>query len=366
MTTDQLVALPAGATVLHVAPPGTGAAGVRGVVRDLLARSEAASATTDGTSTPAARGTFLSPDEALLGPEEAAALAAEHAPLHVVVTVRPVADLLVDGWQEALVAGDTQPWQAWLDDALRDPAAPTVAGVPVAELVARWTDAVGAENVTVVVDAAGDRTAADVAALLGLTGAVPPAADGRLTPSEVALLEAFAAHLPHAETVDAADRARLVGGIVAGLLARAGRTAPAAVVPTASADAVAQAGRHLADAVRASGARVVGDVAALEAAPSTEPTDADGAATDLPNDVVDAALVGLYTVAAKRPTASPVEVKAPAAPVAEVQLDDLTEDEVKAIVAKTPGRRLLTELRGRLKPGGGPRRTRSEDEAVGA
>src|SRR5699024_6308034 len=119
---------------------------------------------------------------------------------HLVITLRPLTDVLVSLWTQNLKYGESRTFDDWssgLFDEARETPAPLAQQLDHAELVERWASAAGPENVTVVLVSKEDRGLATDAfeALLGLPS-------GTLTDASTdAPLVNRSLTLPEAETI---------------------------------------------------------------------------------------------------------------------------------------------------------------------
>jgi hypothetical protein len=219
-------------------------------------------------------------------------------PMHVVLTLRSVADFLASMWQQEVKSGETRDIDAWtrarLDAADRYNVLRRDDGV---DVVHRWAREVGPENMTVIVleRSSPERLFAVFEALCGLSGGTLQVAELNrgLTWPEAELVRAVNIRVAAAGEAARADLRALVHmGVVSGLVrdwgADRGEAKP--VLPRWSAQQVADLGARLADDVRASGVRVVGDLAELARTPQR---DAPPPATAIAVGAFDAALHGL-------------------------------------------------------------------------
>jgi hypothetical protein len=395
-------ALPVGTRILHVGAPVTGAvvaqeafAATRGEQAPAARRAVAypgtgrahdalADAATrpagDGPSprdvvdrwsaaTPAGTTTVLSGERlALLDGVQAQtvvdALRASGDPVHVVVTLRSVPEMLLAAWQHHVINGGVQTLESWLRHALDDDVVVRMGGADAfreddgSNLVGRWAAAVGTDAVTVVVERAQGRdTLVVLASLAGIPPrALPPGPVARaLTAPETEMFRSFNATLPYRGTVPADQRRRyLHGGAVAALQASPAPDEVAVELPDWSVARAESAGSRLAEQVREQvaerGVAVIGPLDALSAVPAA----GTGSAEGLHRSSVETALLGIFDRAVRLPAPAPVVPPAPApvttatAPLSPVRLVDL------------PGRALLGELRRRVlrrgaRPGEGGR-----------
>ncbi len=230
---------------------------------------------------------------------------------HVVITLRPLSLILASQWQQYAQnrpiarPGDELDFEEWLRVVLTDPQQERV--TPTFwrrhrhdELVRRWVEAAGPERVTVVVaDPARPQTL--LRAFEELTGlreetlALPPRGGNRsLTAAEVALVRAFNRRWQERGR-DAADYTRYVRfGAIRSLLSRAPGSAEERVLTPAWAVARATAlGTEMAEAIAASGARVVGDLGRLGDSALAPAVGENAADPEVPEEVWRRFLAGL-------------------------------------------------------------------------
>jgi hypothetical protein len=273
--------------------------------------------------------------------------------------VRNVPELLVAAWQHHVASGSVQTLDDWARAALQEDGTVRMGGLDAlreddgTSLVARWADAVGAANMTVVVERRGGRdTLAALAALTGLgRDAVPAAAPARaLTAPETELVRLFNATLPYRTTVPTADRRRFVRrGAVAGLVAgdRPGDDAPV-TLPQWAIEPARAAGRRLEAQLLERGVVVVGESAVLSSDPQEAQTGTGTSTrtgTELHRSSVEAALLGMFDAAVRRPVPAPPapRVAKPApAPTPEPPLDALP---VRALLSEIVRRTRTTHVR---------------------
>ena len=202
------------------------------------------------------------------------------APVHVVVTLRPLAALMPSQWQQYVQAGLTASFDAWLTAMLdRDDAAPTPSfwvRHRHDRLVERWADAVGPANVTVIARAEPDpqlvlRSLEQMTGLrAGTLVAGPELANRSLTLPEVEAVRAF----------NAEYRSQRLGRPLLNRVMHFGACQylkriepdpawPRIEMPQWALDRVALISREIVAGIAGSGVRVIGDLAALaEVAPS--------------------------------------------------------------------------------------------------
>jgi hypothetical protein len=235
---------------------------------------------------------------------------------HVVITLRPYADMLPSVWQEYAKAGGTGAFDPWLRQVL-DPSryAEDFRRFHVRHdsgaLVERWVAAAGADRVTVVVldRAQPDRSFRTFERLLGLpgglldaTGAESRSANRGLTVPEVELFR----HLNRVlldEDVRWDEYARL---IVDGAVHRTlGTRVPPpdenrVTLPEWAAGRAEQAAERFAERIAQSGARVVGDLSTLSSRRASTGTAPSASTESVPLDLAVAAIAGAIGQATHR------------------------------------------------------------------
>jgi hypothetical protein len=230
--------------------------------------------------------------------------------LHIAITVRGFADLLPTNWQQAIKAGHTGGFEQWLDAVLRRGQGPTVPTFyrrnDQAAIVGRWTDLVGPDKVTVVIP---DKRHPDLLIttfeqLLGLrpgTLATRPvggyAANRGLSLAEAELVRRVNLTMREQRY----DWRRYTSLIRHGLIARVQENRrpspgePDLRVPGWAARIALQTAREHAEAIRASGCRVIGDPAVLTVPlPTVDQVDQPN---DLPLDAVVEGVAGVLSAA---------------------------------------------------------------------
>jgi hypothetical protein len=196
-------------------------------------------------------------------------------PIHVVVTVRSLLRILPSQWQQYVRGGLTEPYEAWLE-AVLDESAPLDSGPPISptfwrrhrhdRLVTRWAEAVGPENVTVVVLGEPDGSVLRAfEALLGLAPGTLVPEDSRanrsLTMPEAEVLRALNRELRR-EVPDSNLRLNLgLYGAAAALEAsRPEPSEPRIETPAWAAERATEIGHAIVEGLAASGVRVIGDL----------------------------------------------------------------------------------------------------------
>jgi hypothetical protein len=247
---------------------------------------------------------------------------------HAVLVVRSFGTLLPSMWQQRVKMGLSQPLSGFLREALADLDAVRIRYSDAfhrsdgLHLVERWARVLGPENVTVVVlDPARRSLLFDAfEGLLGLPAGVLDAApsDGHAANRSMSLAEAELTRRLNQEVLGVrgaprTEHRRLVWqGAVDRMLKThvptrdEGRVA----IPAWALEPCQEAGRRMAEEIRAQGVRVHGDLDVLSA-PVPTLTDVPDDARDLfPTDAAAQALIGMFAGALDRPvTMKPVETK---------------------------------------------------------
>jgi hypothetical protein len=209
-------------------------------------------------------------------PEHIRRIVADLAPrtVHVLLTLRPLAQILPSQWQQHVCDGNIVSFEDWLDAVFRHPNRRPGASFwrrhRHNELVERWAAVIGAPRVTVIALEDGDREALlrHAATLLGLNPGLlalqPGVANRSLTLPEVEAVRAFNAAL-----IEAGLPRREVDRLVHFGASRylkgtpADPAAPRIPLPATALGPVADAARGIVEGIRASGVRVMGDLDAL-------------------------------------------------------------------------------------------------------
>lgn len=238
-------------------------------------------------------------------------------PVHVVVTLRNLGNLLPSSWQQYLKYGLTTPYEKWLSDVFATPGKSTMTPTfwkrhAHGDVITRWSSAVGPENLTVIVLETLPRDAQFrlFAQLLGvpesvLTVRMELTSNRSMTAAEAELLVRLNKSVKKSMQWD--DYVRLVRrGVALGMVE--GRTPapsePRLLTPDWALDAAAVEGNAAADAIAASGVRVVGDLDSLRVRiPSAAAGNAPVAVeSDIPIDAAVAALVSIIGTSKENPT----------------------------------------------------------------
>lgn len=199
--------------------------------------------------------------------------------LHVVLTLRPLANIIPSQWQQYVQAGSTVAFEPWLEAVLRRPGTVTPSfwhRHRHDEIAARWAAVVGPERVTVVVAIGHDRGAIPRAfeRLVGLPPGLLVPDDDRanrsLTWAEIELIRATNAGLDGAGLDARLKQALVLFGAAARLKARLpARHEPRIRTPDWAYQPILDAARSIVDGLRRSGVRVVGDLEELAAPPGS-------------------------------------------------------------------------------------------------
>ncbi|MFC8798181.1 hypothetical protein ACFT2C_10660 [Promicromonospora sp. NPDC057138] len=198
-------------------------------------------------------------------------------PTHVVLTLRPLPGMLLSMWQQRVKNGEFGPLDAWLKDAFRDLPMLHMPGGDVFDesdgtnLVGRWADAFGPENMTVVVLDPTDRdhifrVFEDLLAQpRGTLDRV--SANSGMSAIETEFFRQAAERIFH-ETGSRARRGLFHGGAVNAVISQRPRRTdePALRVPEWVTRRAATAAIRIAEQIESAGVRVVGDLSDLAAA----------------------------------------------------------------------------------------------------
>lgn len=238
--------------------------------------------------------------------------------LHVTLVLRNFGSLLPSMWQQMVKMGSTRTLDGFLKMSLADPRAPRIPGTDAfhradgRNLVERWAEIVGPDRITVIVleKSAPDRLFDTFEGMLGLPAGLLATApsDGQLdnrslTAHEAELVRVLNERVLNDWQVARTEHRNLIWmGAVDRMLAN--RTPepdePRIALPEWAAERAVAAGTHLADALRASGVRVIGDVAELERPVRTAPEGTGGLPPVIPTDAAVEALLGMFTSATGR------------------------------------------------------------------
>ncbi|WP_326795568.1 hypothetical protein OG946_08810 [Streptomyces sp. NBC_01808] len=279
--------------------------------------------------------------------------------VHVVVTLRPLRKIMPSHWQQYVKHGLCESYETWLDAMLRKP--PYEEPTPDFwhlqrhdELIERWAEAAGPENVTaVVVDEARPLWQFRVfEQLLDLPDEVlqPQESGGNssLTQSEAELLLQLNRKLRERNWSTWRQGKVIREGVVPHLQSyEPAPDEPRITTPEWAETAVAEVAARVTAGIAASGVRVVGDLEALSRRPSTpvEPV----TPTEIPTEAAtEAVLGGILASAALAAKASPPDpAPAPEVPAARGALEDrpVRNVPVKDLV-RVVARRAVRRMRG--------------------
>lgn len=279
---------------------------------------------------------------------------------HVVVTLRPLANILPSQWQQYVQNGMRTSYDGWLDGMFRKPpyTNPTKTFWQRHRhdvLVARWAKVVGTENLTVVVVDDRDRLGLLHAFedLLGLPHGVLVLEEGianrSLTFGEVELVRALNVVFKGREYPESWYARYVRYGAVPGMKARRpAKDESAITTPTWALDRAAEIGAEMGRAIGDLGVNVVGDLALLGRRPSgRERPDVVKGLCDVPPAAAAAAVVGTLLVTEEPPPTTPVRLRR----VADVTARELA-DVLVARARRNVGRRVRA-VRSRRGPGAG-------------
>jgi hypothetical protein len=226
-------------------------------------------------------------------------------PVHILITVRSLADMLPSTWQQFLKRGRTVPYEDWLQSVLSETNAESSAfwernNFP--GLLKRWGDLVGEENITIVVSdrQQPDRILRVTEQLLDLTPESLKFHAASKTNRSLSYAEAELLRQVNAQATDLLSEheySRLVRlGVFPALHRRAGPHGDRIPLPGWAADAVAEIGTKQAEILRASSATIVGDIDAI-ARSSVEVRETIDPPELVPMDVASAAVAGSLVAA---------------------------------------------------------------------
>jgi len=359
---NESLLLPEGSRLLHIGPPKTGTSAIQSAARAALPqlREHGVHYPNFGRGHGKAIASFLdiqnltltgsevepgaTPDQALRAPSRAAwsALMADvarepsrrvlishevtsqasdvqakeliqelgYGVTHVVITLRPLAELLASRWSQNLKYGESRTLEDWLSDLfdeLQETPVRLAGPLDHAGLVERWANAAGPENVTVVLVSKEDRGLATAAfeSLLRLPGGTLAEAgtDGPLVNRSMSAPEAEAIRRINELSYDAETTSwpmyRHVmwrGGINRLLGSRSpDTTEPRVLLPAWAAERAVTAGTAHAAEIEGSGVRIVGDLKALSAKPGVPqaiPETSAESAADIAVQLMSGALDG--------------------------------------------------------------------------
>lgn len=232
---------------------------------------------------------------------------------HAVLVLRNIGDFAPSVWQQNLKSGNRRSLHEFLRDGLRDPRDMTLSRAfhrtDGRDLVSRWAEAFGPENLTVVVldRRRPDRLFSTFEGLLaldeGMLSAAQVPGDGSnrgLSAAEAALiLRLNRTILDEWERSKTHHRRLLFGGAIPRLVAtrRPGPDEGRIGIPSWAVGVCQEAGHQLAESVRASGVRLVGDLAELERAVTPVEEDPVEVPDTLPSEIALEGLLGMFAAA---------------------------------------------------------------------
>lgn len=235
--------------------------------------------------------------------------------LHVVITLRGFADLLGSSWQQYVKSGYRHSFDRWLRRILSDPPDPRTTPTfyrrnDQAAIVRRWAGLAGSENVTVVI---GDKSHPSLLTdafcdLLGLPRGmlVAPktglAANRGMSLAEAEVLRGFNQAI-RGNGIDWRDYAAMIrNGAVARLLQSRVPTPEEGrmVLPRWAADRALAKATGYAEAIEASGVRIIGDLETLYAPVATHRRRRRRPVEQVPTEVAVETLAGMMSASMGR------------------------------------------------------------------
>jgi hypothetical protein len=262
--------------------------------------------------------------------------------VHVVVTLRPWAEVLPSQWQQFVRNGLRMPYETWLDVTLNNTRPSKTAPVfwrrhDHAALVDRWASVVGADRVTVVVTEASDHGILLRAfeSLLGLDAGYlrtePDIANRSLTLGEVELVRRLNVEFTRRHWSNAHHDAILRHGVIQALRTghHPGRDEPRISTPTWALERASEAGAFAASRIARRGVRVIGDLSRLAAVPADPVPKSDAY---LPSQAAFHAVLGAIVGSGVTDPGSAVGDARP--------VRDVTSRELTGVLARRLARRL--------------------------
>ena len=228
--------------------------------------------------------------------------------VHVVVTLRPLASILPSQWQQYVQSFMSLGYPEWLDGVFnreRGAVTPTFWGRHRHdELVERWASAVGPRNVTVVVidESDHEHVLRVFESLLGLRagtlGASDDATNRSMTLPEIEAVRAFNIRFRAAGLGNALYHRVMHFGAAAYMKWRRPPSDERRIeTPAWALERALQVEREMTAAIGASGARVLGDLAALAVPPKAGAPGAAGEAVCIPPAIATRMSLGIAVVA---------------------------------------------------------------------
>ncbi len=249
--------------------------------------------------------------------------------VQIAVTLRPLARILPSMWQQVVQSGTTTPFDTWLDRLFNPPPGDARRAFWYMqrhdELIARWAEVVGPENVTAIVvdERDHDMVLRVFEQLLGLRRGtlttVPDLANRSLTMPEAEAVRAFNI-AAKAEGLSKAQHARAMrlGAAQVMKRRRPEPDEPAVRAPQWAVDRACEVAREMIGTIATSGVRVVGDLEALAQAPEGRADDTRGPEVSLSPEIAASMAMGVLiaTGGARReakgpgrfPFAEPIEM----------------------------------------------------------
>lgn len=231
---------------------------------------------------------------------------------HVVITVRSPGSILPSAWQQYVKAGTKVRFDAWLKAVLADPPNRKVTASfhdrnDQAGVTRRWAEAAGAENVTVVVlDRERPRLLYDAfEQMLGLPHETLAAQDmggwesnRGLSAQETELFRRMN-EVVRSEMTWPQYMHLIRHGALGRVMENRAADAERLLLPQWAAERAAELGAQYAEAIEATGVRVVGDLSTLSAKAKSRADD-EPAPTEIPIDLAVEALAGTLSAATHR------------------------------------------------------------------
>jgi hypothetical protein len=235
-------------------------------------------------------------------------------PIRVVITLRNLGKLLPSSWQQYLKYGLTTPYATWLEDVFATPGSSKMTPTfwkrhDHGDVVRRWAEAVGSENVTVIIleDLPREFIFEAFAQFLDippeiLVNRMDLTSNRSMTAAEAEVLVRLNKRVK--KTMQWNDYVRLVRrGVALGMVEgrEPANSEPRLFTPQWALDAAQQSGSVSADIIGRSGVQVLGNLDALRVGlPSGEPD--QGTTESLPIDAAVQALVSIIETSREDPT----------------------------------------------------------------
>lgn len=198
--------------------------------------------------------------------------------IHVLVTLRPLSDLLASQWQQSTQDGRTDTYESWLRRIFDDPGSTGARWFwhrhHHDRLVERWARVVGRDRLTVIVvdERDHERTLRVIERLVGLASGTLQARGGRtnrsLTSPEIELVRALNQRFREAG-LDRALQTKFVRDGIAQLLRSRtpAKDEPRIRTPAWARERALAVSQEIVDGIAASGVRVIGDLGRLARKP---------------------------------------------------------------------------------------------------